>query len=329
MINLARQQIEALMDHEQAARLIEDAYRATSLGKVNLPPVGHIVFPDHDGDCHIKYGHVEGDPVFVIKVATGFYGNAANGLPSGNGISLVLSAHTGAVKAVLHDEMCMTDFRTAVGGAVATRVLGRPDAQRITVVGTGVQARRQIEAHARLMPDRQLEFQVWGRSTERAALVTADLLDLGLSVVVTEDLEEACRGCGIIVTTTASTPPIIQHDWVQPGTHITAVGADAPGKQELDTQLVATADRLIVDLRSQCLDHGEVATAVQAGMVEADRLVELGDVLDRRKPGRVSDAQITIADLTGIAAQDIAMAQMVVTAFEEGQGIMPGDVLER
>ncbi|NNJ76516.1 MAG: ornithine cyclodeaminase family protein [Anderseniella sp.] len=328
MINLARQQIEALMDYDQAARLIEDAYRATSLGKVNLPPVGHIVFPDHDGDCHIKYGHVEGDPVFVIKVATGFYGNAANGLPSGNGISLVLCAQTGAVTAVLHDEMCMTDFRTAIGGAIATRLLCRTGAERITVVGTGVQARRQIEAHARLMPDRQPEFQVWGRSAERAALVVDELSDLGLSVVVTEDLEEACRSSDIVVTTTASTTPIIQHDWILPGTHITAVGADAPGKQELDTRLVAKADRLIVDLRSQCRDHGEVATAVRAGVVDADQLVELGDVLDRRKPGRTEDDQITIADLTGIAAQDIAMAQMVVAAFEDGLGIMPEDVLK-
>jgi ornithine cyclodeaminase/alanine dehydrogenase-like protein (mu-crystallin family) len=328
MISLARQQIEALMDYDQTAGLIEDAYRATSLGKVKLPPVGHIVFPEHDGDCHIKYGHVDGEPVFVIKVATGFYDNAARGLPSGNGISLVLCAHTGAVTAVLHDEMCMTDFRTAIGGAIATRLLSRTDANRVTVVGTGVQARRQIEAHARLMPGRQLEFQVWGRSAERAALVVDELSSLGLSVHVAEDLEEACRRADAIVTTTASTTPIIQGGWIQPGTHITAVGADAPGKQKLDTHLVAEADRLIVDLRSQCLDHGEVATAVRAGLVEPDRLVELGDVLDQRKPGRTADDQITIADLTGIAAQDIAMAQMVVAAFEEKQGIMSKDVRE-
>lgn len=329
MISLARQQIEALMDYDQAADLIEDAYRATSLGKVKLPPVGHIVFPEHDGDCHIKYGHVEGDPVFVIKVATGFYDNAAHGLPSGNGISLVLCAQTGAVKAVLHDEMCMTDFRTAIGGAIATRLLSRPDAGRVTVVGTGVQARCQVEAHVRLMTDRQLEFQVWGRSAERAAHVVDELSGLGFSVDAAEDLEEACRSADAIVTTTASTTPIIQHGWIQPGTHITAVGADAPGKQELDTQLVADADRLFVDLSSQCLDHGEIATAVRAGLVEPDQLVELGEVLDQRKPGRTADDQITIADLTGIAAQDIAMAKMVVSAFEEGQGIMRQNVMER
>lgn len=319
MISLTRRQIEALLDYDQAAGLIEDAYRASSLGRVNLPPVGHIVFPDHDGDCHIKYGHVEGDPVFVIKVATGFYGNVARGLPSGNGISLVLCAHTGAVKAVLHDEMYMTDFRTAIGGAIATRRLCRPDAERVTIVGTGVQARKQAEAHARLMPGRKLEFQVWGRAAERAAAVVDELTASGLSADVTEDLEKACRNADIIVTTTASTAPVIQHDWIQPGTHITAVGADAPGKQELDTQLVVQADGLIVDLRSQCLDHGEVATAIRAGLVKPDRLVELGDVLDERKPGRTADDQITIADLTGIAAQDIAMARMVVSAFERSE----------
>ncbi len=316
MISLTRRQIEALLEYDQAAALIEEAYRASSLGKVNLPPVGHIVFPDHDGDCHIKYGHVEGDPVFVIKVATGFYGNTALGLPSGNGISLVLCAQTGAVKAVLHDEMCMTDFRTAIGGAIATRLLCRPDAERVTIVGTGVQARKQAEAHARLMPGRQLEFQVWGRAVERAVAVVKELTASGLSADVAEDLEEACRNADVIVTATASTAPVIKRDWVQPGTHITAVGADAPGKQELDTQLVAQADRLIVDLSSQCLDHGEVATAIRAGLIEPDRLVELGDVLDQRKPGRTADDQITIADLTGIAAQDIAIARMVVSAFE-------------
>lgn len=321
MINLARQQIEALMDHDQAARLIEDAYRATSLGKVNLPPVGHIVFSEHDGDCHIKYGHVEGDPVFVVKVATGFYGNAARGLPSGNGLSLVLCAQTGAVTAVLHDEMCMTDFRTAIGGAIATRLLCRADAERITIVGTGVQARRQIEAHARLIAGRHLKFQVWGRSAERAESVVRDLSGQGLSVSATEDLAGACQKADVIVTTTASSTPIIEQGWVKPGTHVTAVGADAPGKQELDIRLVAEADRLVVDLRSQCQDHGEVRTAVRAGLVEPDRLVELGDVLDQRKPGRTSDEQISIADLTGIAAQDIAMAKMVVGAFEDVQGL--------
>ncbi len=326
MIILARQQIETLMDYDKAAGLIEDAYRATSLGKVNLPPVGHIVFRQHDGDCHIKYGHVEGDPVFVIKVATGFYGNAARGLPSGNGLSLVLCAHTGAVKAVLHDEMSITDFRTAIGGAIATRLLARTDAERITVAGTGVQARRQIEAHARLMADRPLRFQVWGRSVERAAEVVRDLSQSGVSVAVTEDLAGACRNADAIVTTTASSTPFIKQGWIRPGTHITAVGADAPGKQELDTQLVAKADRLIVDLTSQCQDHGEVATAVSAGLVEPDRLVELGAVLDRRSPGRTSHDQITIADLTGIAAQDIAMAKMVVGAYQQEQGMVPEHV---
>ncbi len=323
MIILARQQIEALMDYDLAAEQIEDAYRAASLGKVNLPPVGHIVLREHDGDCHIKYGHVEGDPVFVIKVATGFYGNAARGLPSGNGISLVMCARTGAVRAVLHDEMCMTDFRTAIGGAVATRLLSRTDCERITVVGTGVQARRQIEAHARLMAGRRLSFQVWGRSAERAGLVAQDLSGSGLTVSATEDLAGACRNSDAIITTTASSTPIIEHNWIRPGTHITAVGADAPGKQELDTELVAGADRLIVDLTSQCEDHGEVATAIRAGLVESDRLVELGAVLDQRAPGRTANDQITVADLTGIAAQDIAMAKMVVAAYQKGQGSGP------
>ncbi|NIA70180.1 ornithine cyclodeaminase family protein [Pelagibius litoralis] len=316
MISLSRPQIEALIDHERAAELIEEAYRAVSLGKVNLPPVGHIVFPEHDGDCHIKYGHVEGDPVFVIKVATGFENNAALGLPTGNGLSLVLSAKTGAVRAVLHDEMCMTDIRTAIGGAIATRLLIREESRRIVIVGTGVQARRQVEAHLKLMAGRDLEFLVWGRSAEKTTEAVVELSEAFPSVQAAADLEQACRQADVIVTTTAARRPIVQRDWVQPGTHITAVGADAPGKQELETDLVASADGLFVDLRPQCLDHGEVSTAARAELIGPDSLAELGEVLAGEKPGRAKDEDITIADLTGLAVQDIAMARIVLSAFE-------------
>ena len=282
MIILNRTEIEALIDIDRAAELIEEAYRAASLGQINLPPVGHIVFPEHGGDCHIKYGHVEGDPVFVIKVATGFPQNTALGLPNNNGVSLVLSAQTGEVAAVLHDEAHMTDVRTAIGGAIASRLLCRSDSKRVAIVGTGVQARMQIEAHARLMTGHQLEFTVWGRSAERAGGIAAGFADAGVSVQSTDDIEQACGQADIIVTTTGAREPIVRQEWVRPGTHITAVGADAPDKQELDTDLTASANRLVADLKSQCIDHGEFAIPAMAGRISDEQVVELGDVSERR-----------------------------------------------
>jgi ornithine cyclodeaminase len=297
MLNKA--QVEACIDLGQAAGAIEDAYRAASRGEVELPPVGHITFPAVNADCHIKYGHRRGDGFFVIKVASGFPENTD--APVNNGVSLVISALTGQVQAVLHDEGLMTDVRTGLGGAIATRSLARPDATRLLVVGTGVQAGYQIEAHQALL-GQELEIEVWGRSAERAELVA----ERYAGVQVAAELGSACARANIIVTTTAAREPVIQASWVQPGTHITAVGADAPGKHELAPALLAAAGCLVADSRSQCLDHGEFSVLDAAATV-----IELGELLDG-SPGRTSDDQITVADLTGIAAQDIAIASVVL-----------------
>lgn len=313
MISLTRPEIEALIDFPAAADAIKAAYRATSLGHVNLPPVGHITFPNN-ADCHIKYGHVVRDPHFVIKVATGFPGNDVAGLPNGNGLVLVLSAETGMVEAMLHDEMMLTDVRTGIGGAIATSALARADSQIALVVGTGPQARRQIEAHAALMPN--VSFQVWGRNPARGNDLIADLAPQ-IDVQPAGDLEAAVRRADIIITATSSRSPILREDWVRPGTHITAVGADAPGKQELDPSLVARADILAVDLVSQCMDHGEVSHAAAAGLITAEDLQEIGALLNGTGHPREDAGQITIADLTGIAAQDIAMANTILAAWKD------------
>lgn len=312
MIILTRPEIEALIDFPAAAEAIEAAYRAASLGKVNLPPVGHISLPD-DADCHIKYGHMQGDANFVIKVATGFPGNDAKGLPSGNGLVLVISAETGAVEAVLHDEMVLTDIRTGLGGAITSRALARTNSKTALVIGTGPQARRQIEAHAALIP--QLSFRVWGRNFDKTAALIADMAP-DYTVKVAPKLDDVVRQSDIIITATGATKPFIKSDWVRPGTHITAIGADAPGKQELDISLVARADILVVDSTMQCFDHGEVSHAAKQGLIKTEDIQEIGAILDGTGTGRTSERQITIADLTGIAAQDIAMANAVMAAWK-------------
>lgn len=311
MIVIDRERLAELPLLTLAAPAIRDAYIAVTDGRANVPPVGYLPLPGRNADCHIKYGYIEGDPIFVVKIASGFYDNPAKGLPSSNGMMVAVSTQTGDVVAVLDDKGLLTDLRTGIGGALATMALLRKDARRIGIVGTGTQARIQIRALAALS-DRPLRFTVWGRSMERANAVLADLEDLDLSIVATTDLETLCRQSDAIVTTTPSKEPLIRSDWIAPGTHITAMGADAPGKQELDIALVARADRLVVDLAEQCLDHGEFSAAARAGLIGADRCVALGAILSGAAEGRRSDRDITIADLTGIAAQDIAIARTVL-----------------
>lgn len=298
MITLSKAQIAERIDMERAATAIEEAYIASSAGQIELPPVGHITFPG--GDCHIKYGHRRGDQSFVIKVATGFPDNATS--PVNNGLSLVMSAETGEVEAILHDEMLLTDIRTGIGGAIASRTLASSDASRLLIVGTGVQAYRQIEAHLALF-DRPLDLAVWGRSPGKAAQVAARFD--GCTVI--DDLAAGCGAADIIVSTTAARTPLISAEMITPGTHITAVGADAPGKHELAADVLAVADVLVADSADQCRDHGEFSV-----LDDLEPIVEIGQILAGQQPGRTTGSQITVADLTGTAAQDLAIAQVVL-----------------
>ncbi len=175
------------------------------------------------------------------------------------------------------------------------------------------QARRQIEAHAALMP--RLSFRVWGRDKGKQAALVADLSP-NIDVEPAVDLEAAIRQADIVITATGSTTAFMKSEWVQPGTHISAVGADAPGKQELDVNLIARADVLAVDIKSQCLDHGEVSRAAKSGLIQAEDVHEIGAILCGTGQGRLDADQISIADLTGIAAQDIAMANEFLAAWK-------------
>ena len=303
MISLSRDQIAALLDIRSLAPCIEATYRASSAREINLPQVGHIELPERNDDSHIKFGQRRGDPSFVIKVATGFPDTPSEIGRTSNGLSLVLSAHTGEVQAMLHDEMLLTDVRTAIGSAIATRALTHPDATRLLIVGTGAQAEHQIQAHRELL-NRPLEISVWGRSPEKAKAVAERNNTQHASV-----LAAACATADIIVTVTAASKPLIMNDWIAPGTHITAVGADAPGKHELDAALIERADHLVADSPHQCLHHGDLS------ILSSERhqdVVQLGTVLDSGLTR--SHEAVTIVDLTGTAAQEIAIAQWILDA---------------
>ena len=314
-LTLSRPEIEALLQIEDGFDPIKDAYIAVTDGRCDLPPVGYLGFPDAKGDCHIKYGHIAGDSVFVIKIATGFYDNPSKGLASSNGIMLALSAETGEVMAILQDEGYLTDLRTGIGAALATKAGCRGDAQRVGVVGTGIQARIQIRCLNALMPDAGLVFSVWGRSEKKMRQLAQDLAAHQISVTVQPDLKALCVNADILLTTTAAKTPLIRSSWISDGTHITASGADAPGKQELESALTARADLLILDSDAQCIDHGEVAIPAEAGLLSPDRYRTLGKVLSGQQAGRSAPSQVTIADLTGLGSQDIAIARTALDAY--------------
>lgn len=312
MLDLDRSQIQSLFDLSHGAAAVWHAYVEQSRGRVQAPPVTYLGFDDANGDCHVKSGFIAGTEGFVIKIATGFYDNPAKGLSSSNGMNLLFSAETGQALAVLRDEGWLTDIRTGLGGALATRALAKRDFTKVLIVGAGLQCRHQARCLAHLIDDRTLDFTIWARNGVRAEEAAQALRDEGLRAATTQDLPASAADAHAIVTTTPATSPIIRSEWIMPGTHITAVGADAPGKQELQCELVARADLHVCDDKSQSLDHGELHHAVSRKLVESADIATLGDILAGSHPGRTSDGQITLADLTGLAAQDAAVSLLVL-----------------
>ena len=301
------------LDIDAVRRDCERNFDEYCKGNSVVPPVGYLVFPD--GECHIKYGYIKGDPYFVIKIAGGFYKNVARGLKPSTGMMLICSTETGYPLAVLNDEGHLTDMRTAIAGSIAAKFLAPAGIRRIGIVGAGIQARLQLECLRSITDCRRV--LVWNRTLANAEALVQSLSDSNLDAHVAEDLESLVRACNLIVTTTPAKEPLIRADWVQAGTHITAVGADAPGKQELDEALMERADVCVVDSAAQCIDHGETHAAIANGLIDASKLVELGDVIGGRATGRETAEQVTVADLTGVAVQDIAIATSVYKRWRQ------------
>ena len=304
---LRREEIERVLEGQDLLPCIEQAFADYSAGRCTIPPVGELLM--ERGEVHIKYGCIKGGASYVVKIASGFPGNVALGLASGNGVMLVFSQQTGALDAVLLDEGYLTDLRTAVAGAVAAKHLSPRDVERIGILGTGVQARMQAAALRQVSPCR--EIMLYGRSPDRRAACSADIRALGYGVEETDEPGRVAAACRLIVTTTSSHRPLLRASDVRAGTHINAMGSDTPEKQELDASVVAAASLVAVDSRAQALLRGEAHHALRTKAIEEASLVEIGEVILGRRAGRTREDEITVFDSTGLAVQDIAIASAV------------------
>lgn len=301
-----RAEIVARIDLDLAVQRIEEGFVAFSNGKVQVPPVQMFAFAAANGDCCVKSAFIEGSETFTVKVSTGFYDNPGKGLESNDGLMLVLSASDGRPLALLQDQGWLTGMRTALAGRIAARLMAPREVHAIGILGTGMQARMQLEQLRPVTACRRVI--VWGRNDAELASYNGFAAELGFDVQVTREAKTLAEGANLIVCTTPSRAALLDSEWIRPGTHITAVGADAPGKQELDPLLVARADRIIVDSVVQCRQYGEVSHALKAGLIEEAQLGEIGALLDGRIAGRTSDDEITLVDLTGVAVQDAQIA---------------------
>lgn len=306
---LSREQIEKTLSIPKVLKAIEQGFILYSQGEAVIPPISSLYFDQPPGDCHIKYGYSKKGKYYIVKIASGFYENPKYGFPSNNGLMLLFDKQTGNPVYILLDEGYLTDIRTAAAGYVAAKYLAPKNVACVGIVGTGAQAYYQLKFLSSAIQCRRA--MIWGRDIEKAKKL-AKHPDLNeWTIGAAKDLEQLASECNLIITTTASSHPLLLAEHVKPGTHITAVGADDIGKQELDEKIFIKADKIIVDSRSQCAVFGDVSHALKKGLIGLEKLIELGEVLTNPSLGRTSDNQITVCDLTGIAIQDLQIAESV------------------
>lgn len=302
---------------ETAIDVVARAFATLAGGKVIMPPILSMDIPSEHGEVDVKTAYIPGFDGFAVKISPGFFNNPSIGLPSTNGLMVLFSAKTGVVEAVLLDNGYLTDVRTAAAGGVAAQLLAPKLVETAGVIGTGVQARLQIQAAHLVRPFKKVV--VWGRDASKAAACAADIAAaLGVEAVVETDPASLVAQSQLVVTTTPATASILKADWLHPGLHITAMGSDQTGKNEIDPDVFAHLAAYVPDRISQCELLGELRSALEAGVVKTtEGISELGQVVLDPTLGRKSDREITLCDLTGTGAQDTAIATFAFAAAQK------------
>jgi ornithine cyclodeaminase len=310
---LREPQIRDLLDPAACIQAMQRAFAAYATGQAQLPPVINLDIPESSGEVHIKTGHLSGSSYYAVKIASGFYGHSMPGVPNSNGMVLVFDSRTGAPAAFLLDNGFMTDLRTAAAGALAVKYCAREWIDAVAVIGSGAQARYQLNMLPLVRGFRQA--RIWGRDRQKAAKCAQELAASAgqAKFAVAESVQAAVQGADLVITVTASREPLLRAEWLKPGATVIAVGSDGPDKQELDFAVLARADRIVADSLPQCLRLGEIHHAVDLGAITKERVsAELGEIAAGLKPGRENDQQLIVCDLTGVGVQDVAAASLVM-----------------
>ncbi len=307
-------QIEPILSKIDVIEPMKQGFIDYSRGLAEIPPVGELIMEDPPGDVHIKYGYLKGGNHYVIKIASGFVGNNEFGIKAGQGMMLLFDIKTGQPLAILIDEANLTDIRTGIAGAITSSELVSKNVNEVLIVGTGVQARYQAKYICQEMDISKVVF--WGRDESKINKLVNDINLNNVEIKIEKNLESAVRSSKLIITTTSAKSSLIVSEWVQQGTHITAVGSDTHDKCELDYHILAKANLIVADSIEQNVLRGEIHQALKHDAINEADLIEIGEIFENPEKGRKNDQDITVADLTGVAVQDLVIAEAVYNALE-------------
>ncbi len=303
-------EIASLVRPHEVIDAVEAAYSQFYSGAIDIPFPYHFE-PSDDSIVHVKSAVRKGEK-YVIKVASYFPGNQKKGLANFQGLVMLFDGTTGVPSIILFDNGLLTHHRTGAAGAVAAKHLSREESSVALVIGTGTQGKLQLDYLTRVRTISKVLVRGEDAENSNRYIGQAGKKHPGIQFEPVSDLSQACGQADIIITATPSRAPILEADWVKPGTHINAIGSDNPGKQELPPQLLAKAV-YVTDSTPQCASNGELQHAIAANvMAEDDVHAEIGAILSGASPGRTDPGSITIFDSTGLGAQDLAIAACVL-----------------
>ena len=309
MIVISETDARALVSVEDAITVVEHAFAAMARQEARNYPVVREVLGYRSAVFGVKTGCDTALPLLGLKAGGYWPGNMGAGLGNHQSATLLFDPDTGRASALVSANY-LTGIRTGAASAIATRYLARPDSSVLGIIGAGVQSLHQLRATLAVRPIRSVH--AWNPSADKLAALGREVQQLGLAFTAESSCEAVANQADVLITVTPSQEPLVQASWVRPGTHINAMGADTRGKQELDPLLVAQA-AVFVDEAAQAISIGECQHAFQAGLItEGSFRGSIGAVIAGLCPGRRSDSEVTLFDGTGVALQDLAVADLAV-----------------
>jgi alanine dehydrogenase len=338
---LNQENIKEILDMRSVIEIVEKAYILKEKKEASLFPMVFHEFEPGKADMDIKSGQLTGENIFGLKLVSWFGDNISKDLPAVIGTVLVLDRSTGVPLGIMSGEY-ITLMRTGAAGGIGCKYLARKSSAELLLVGSGHLGTFQLIATLMSMENIKKVTVYNGNSIEKATTfcetVRDELLQLlapykeqdsvfydqmlhriNIPFIATDDIKQATENADIIITATPSYKPIIKKEWVRPGTHISCVGADMKGKQEIDEQLF-TGTRVFVDDVNQAISVGETEIPFKNGIISTDEIVaEIGSVIIDQASGRLSEEDITIFDSTGISLQDLLTAGYILEQAKDKQ----------
>ncbi len=307
---LEEKDIKDLLSMENTIRVVEAAFREKGFKRSQMPPKIYLFYNKYDGDLRIMSSYLEKLDISGVKTVSVHPKNAEKySLPTVLATIILIDPKTGAPQAIM-DGTWITSMRTGAASGVATKYLAREDASIVGLIGSGVQARTQLLALSKVRKIKKVN--VWTKTRAHGQKFVEEMkVKLQRPIKLMNTVEDTVKEADIIVTATPSREPILMNGWIKPGVHINAIGADAPGKEELDPAILKRA-KVIVDDTIQAIHSGEINVPISKGIItEKDIYCELGEVVAGKKKGRTSDDEITVFCATGLSIEDIVTANLV------------------